>query len=157
MARRFVSMDTMTMLPMLVRHTATTVRNGLMAESLLARARGTAMAITAEAITDAGFMAEAVTAAEATDVKVTRVAAIAAATTEVVMREATPAEEVASMAAAVVGSTVAAEVSTVAGEGPTAVGTDKLIRSPQVLPRLAALRCQLFLLGNSLSLRGARI
>jgi hypothetical protein len=117
MARRFVSMDTMTMLPMLVRHTAITVRNGLMAESLLARARGTAMADTgaAGAITDAGFTGARGMAAEATDVKVTRVAGIAAATTEVVMREATPAEEVASMA--VVGSTVA-------GEGPTAVGTD---------------------------------
>jgi hypothetical protein len=125
MARRFVSMDTMTMLPMLVRHTAITVRNGLMAESLLARARGTAMAdteaagaITAEATMDAGFTGARGMAAEATDVKVTRVAAIAAATTVVVLREATPAEEVASMAAAVVGSTVAAE-------GPTAAGTGK--------------------------------
>src|ERR1700674_4805894 len=53
---RFVSMDTMTMLPMLVRHTAITVRNGLMAESSLVRARGTAMADTgaAGAITDEG-------------------------------------------------------------------------------------------------------
>jgi hypothetical protein len=126
MARRFVSMDTMTMLPMLVRHTAITVRNGLMAESLLARARGTAVAITAEATTDAGFTGARGMAAEVTDVKVTRVAAIAAATTVVVMRAATPVEEVASMAAAVVVvSTVAAEVSTAAAAGPTAAGTDK--------------------------------
>jgi len=74
------------------------------------------MAITAEATTDAGFTGARGMAAEATDVKATRVAAIAAATTEVVLREATPAEEVASMAAVVVGSTVAAE-------GPTAAGT----------------------------------
>jgi len=69
---RFVSMDTMTMLPMLVRHTAITVRNGLMAESSLVRARGTAMAdtgaagaITDEGTTGAGSTGEAVTAAEA--------------------------------------------------------------------------------------------
>ena len=124
LGHRFVTMDTMTMLPMLVRHTAITVRNGLMEESSLARVRGTAMAdtgaaeaITAEATTDAGFTGARGMAAEATDAKVTRVAAIAAATTVVVLREATPAVEVASMAAAAVGSTVAAD--------PTAAGTDK--------------------------------
>jgi hypothetical protein len=125
MARRYVITATMTMLLTLVRHTAITVRNGLMAESLLARARGTAMAdtgaagaITAEATTDAGFTGARGMAAEATDVKVTRVAGIAAATTVVVLREATLVVEVASMAVVVVGSTVAAE-------GPTAAGTGK--------------------------------
>jgi hypothetical protein len=131
MGHRFVSMGTTIILLMPAHHTAITVRNGLMAESLLARARGTAMAdtgaaraITAEAITDAGFTGARGMAAEATDVKVTRVAGIAAATTVVVLREATLVVEVASMAAVVVGSTVAAEGPT-AGEGPTAAGTGK--------------------------------
>src|ERR1700676_4720165 len=126
MARRYVITATMTMLPMLARHTAITVRNGLTAESLLARARGTAAADTgaaAGAITDAGFTGARGMAAEATDVKVTRVAVIPAATTVVVMREATSAEEVASMAAAVVGSTVAEHPT--AGEGPTAADVGK--------------------------------
>ena len=73
-ARQYVITATMTMLLTLVRRMGTTVRSGLMAESLLAPARGTAMAdtgaaaaaITDEAAMDAGFTAEAITAAEPT-------------------------------------------------------------------------------------------